>query len=409
MKKKYIPEPGAIVEMVCCLAAILLLFTSWLQGYADGKVLNHIPTTAEMLKDIFGKDMTFVKVVIVLFFVNIIVKFFDRTAWLSAICAFIFGYILLFVHKGMIEANQSPVMIWSDSRVNLSGMGLIATFVELTLVVELFVRFVTWLTELFKKRGGMPFVVSMLAWAIMFIALICIFFVWLGNRGRCEGDTAYEGLMILAMVSSVAFLIFDIVGIVKWFQLKKQDKASALAATDVETTVPDEEDQEVAEGEKKQEQGKITLRQILLFVTTAVIFAPMPFIIDTAMKEDQESPAIVDTIEPEAELGTDSESTIEEESAAEPYASSEFDEEETVDEPSNEISADSYVTITGVNVRLRTTPEINDNNIIKDDRGKNVHPNKGESLKCVGEEGDFYLVLYRGDFVYVSKKYAVLK
>ena len=67
------------------------------------------------------------------------------------------------------------------------------------------------------------------------------------------------------------------------------------------------------------------------------------------------------------------------------------------------------MTITGVNVRLRTTPEINESNIITDSSGKNVHPNKGESLKCVGEEGDFYLVLYRGDYVYVSKKFAVLK
>ena len=68
-----------------------------------------------------------------------------------------------------------------------------------------------------------------------------------------------------------------------------------------------------------------------------------------------------------------------------------------------------YVKVTGVNVRLRTTPSINDNNIIKDARGKNVHPYKGEKLKMVSEEDEFYLVIYRGDYVYISKQFAVLE
>lgn len=68
-----------------------------------------------------------------------------------------------------------------------------------------------------------------------------------------------------------------------------------------------------------------------------------------------------------------------------------------------------YVKVTGVNVRLRTTPSINDNNIIKDARGKNVHPYKGEKLKYVSEEDEFYLVIYRGDYVYISKQFAVLE
>ena len=76
--------------------------------------------------------------------------------------------------------------------------------------------------------------------------------------------------------------------------------------------------------------------------------------------------------------------------------------------PSSDPDA-QYVKVTGVNVRLRTTPSINDNNIIKDARGKNVHPYKGERLKMVSEEDEFYLVIYRGDYVYISKQFAVLE
>ena len=60
-------------------------------------------------------------------------------------------------------------------------------------------------------------------------------------------------------------------------------------------------------------------------------------------------------------------------------------------------------------MRLRTSPEINDYNIIKDASGKNLHPNKGEQLQCIGEDGDFYLVNFRGNNVYISKQFAVIQ
>lgn len=68
----------------------------------------------------------------------------------------------------------------------------------------------------------------------------------------------------------------------------------------------------------------------------------------------------------------------------------------------------SHVRVTGVNVRLRKSPEINNYNIITNSRGLNVHPNKGDVLRCYGEEGDFYLVEYYtdyGDRAYISKQF----
>ena len=65
-----------------------------------------------------------------------------------------------------------------------------------------------------------------------------------------------------------------------------------------------------------------------------------------------------------------------------------------------------YVVVDGVNVRLRTSPYITDNNIVTDYYGNPVHPSKGERLEYRGEEGDFYLVDYGGDEYYISKKHS---
>lgn len=404
--------------MVCSLAAVLLLFTTWIKGYADGEIIDKFPTTIDILKDI-GPEMVLVKVTIVLFFVNIILKFFDRSAWLSGICAFLNGYFVVLVNKMVFDFNHDVVLMLSDGSVNLSGMGIIAFLVEIAFAVVVFVRFVSWLVELYNLRGGKPFVVAMAAWLMICIALFGMMFVALKHKGYSGDTPAYVGMYMLGMLSALTFFIFIIVGIVKWFQIKKQEKTALLAATGNETAVADIENDNPAEDtpEPKQEHGKaqeqepgrITLRQILLFATVCLIFTPMPYFLDRSIKEDSnKNSVVVDTAEPESVLEEDM--SVEPDAGMESdYATQQTAEEETAKPESSDFPADSYVTITGVNVRLRTTPEINESNIITDSSGKNVHPNKGENLRCVGEEGDFYLVLYRGDYVYVSKKYAVLK
>ena len=66
------------------------------------------------------------------------------------------------------------------------------------------------------------------------------------------------------------------------------------------------------------------------------------------------------------------------------------------------------VYVNGVNVRLRTSPEISNYNIITDGYGKNLHPNKGERLEYLGEVGDFYYIRYRGIDAYISKQFTYL-
>lgn len=76
------------------------------------------------------------------------------------------------------------------------------------------------------------------------------------------------------------------------------------------------------------------------------------------------------------------------------------------DEPVGLDESIGKVRVTGVNVRLRSTPAINDYNILKDGKGKNLHPYKGQVLTCIDVEGDFYYVYFNDMPCYISKQFA---
>lgn len=84
----------------------------------------------------------------------------------------------------------------------------------------------------------------------------------------------------------------------------------------------------------------------------------------------------------------------------------EFSAEHPSDAKANSDNAVKKVKVTGTNVRLRTTPEINNSNIIKGSKGRNLHPKKGETLDCIGEAGEFYRVKFQGKEAYISKQFA---
>ncbi len=63
------------------------------------------------------------------------------------------------------------------------------------------------------------------------------------------------------------------------------------------------------------------------------------------------------------------------------------------------------VVVTGTNVRLRSTPQINNYNILKDRHGMNLHPRKGEVLPCIDIAEDFYYVDFHGISCYISSQF----
>ena len=64
-----------------------------------------------------------------------------------------------------------------------------------------------------------------------------------------------------------------------------------------------------------------------------------------------------------------------------------------------------HVVVTGESVRLRMAPSLKAKCLQRN--GVNVHPKKGERIKLMGVEGDFYKVNYQGNYVYIHMDYAV--
>ena len=63
-----------------------------------------------------------------------------------------------------------------------------------------------------------------------------------------------------------------------------------------------------------------------------------------------------------------------------------------------------YIRVTGDNVRVRCGPGLH-YDPITDIYGKNIHPLKGEILKCIGESDDFYKIRYCGQNMFITKQY----
>lgn len=69
-------------------------------------------------------------------------------------------------------------------------------------------------------------------------------------------------------------------------------------------------------------------------------------------------------------------------------------------------SLPSYVRVTGTHVRLRTAPSLR-SGILTNGYGTPIYPNRGETLQCIGQSGNFWKVWYAGAQVWISKSYAV--
>ena len=65
------------------------------------------------------------------------------------------------------------------------------------------------------------------------------------------------------------------------------------------------------------------------------------------------------------------------------------------------------VVVNGDGVRLRFGPSLKAN-YLKDEKGATKSVKKGTELECVGEDGDWYQVVYQGKKYYMSKQFTYL-
>lgn len=141
------------------------------------------------------------------------------------------------------------------------------------------------------------------------------------------------------------------------------------------------------------------------FATLALLLAACTFSSCTKEKNDQDTTVTVQTIDTVAQMPID---TVQvnpvDTTAKNEQVDPEIQDLKGQEDPALE-GEKKYVIVTGSNVRLRTTPEINDNNILKDNAGKPIYPKKGERLQFYREEGDFCFVDYHDKLVYIAKKF----
>lgn len=72
---------------------------------------------------------------------------------------------------------------------------------------------------------------------------------------------------------------------------------------------------------------------------------------------------------------------------------------------SSNSSVPEYVEVTGVNLRLRKAPSLKADTYKWPD-GTNRHPDKGQILKCIGQQDGFYNVEFDGVSLWISQDYA---
>ena len=66
-----------------------------------------------------------------------------------------------------------------------------------------------------------------------------------------------------------------------------------------------------------------------------------------------------------------------------------------------------FVVVNGEGVRFRFGPSTK-HQYLKDDKGNQISVNKGTRLQCVGEQDNWYQVIYNGKKYYMSKDYTYL-
>lgn len=89
----------------------------------------------------------------------------------------------------------------------------------------------------------------------------------------------------------------------------------------------------------------------------------------------------------------------------------EVDEKESGSESGKKVAFNpkksQQVVVNGEGVRLRFGPSLKAN-YLKDEKGATKSVKKGTRLECIGEEGDWYQVVYQGKKYYMSKLYTYL-
>lgn len=214
-KNKYTPNGSAITEIICSGLAILLVFLSWLTLYAtDRSNILNVPSVYERLQGSGGPGAY---IFIGSCILNIVMKFFTRSSWLSFFCAFFFGAMLFQEFQAMQEINNSDYYQALGAHCSISVGGFCALILELVFIVSTIIGIFQWLANSTRKTAKKLFVA----------ALIGLFSLGIGFYLMMKGANSEEDIvLIFASIFNVIgiflFLVCGLFGIIIWIRNKKE-------------------------------------------------------------------------------------------------------------------------------------------------------------------------------------------
>lgn len=211
--KNYTPDGGAITEMICSGLAILLIFISWLTLSASGKAGTlDVPSVYERIQHNGGPG-AYIFIGLCLF--NIVLKFFSRSAWLSTLCAFFFGALIVQEFREMQVVNSSNFL---GAHISISIGGFCAIIVELVLVVSTIVALFQWIAVCTRETAKKLLIAALIGLASCGIGFFLIM------KAAGSGNNAlvvFSGA--LTTIGLITFVLCGLLGTIIWVRNKQED------------------------------------------------------------------------------------------------------------------------------------------------------------------------------------------
>ena len=203
----------AIIELVCTVIAILLVFMPWV----NANVMGHEGAYSSPFKLMEGTPLPFIFFAAVIG--NIILKFFKRSVWLSAIVAFLIGYLIGIHHEVIEQLNNDWLIKYNAS---FSIWGILSILLEVILVGCILIGIVKWLTMFSRKTAK----------KLLYIAA-----AGAGLSILCSSLAFFLSLYFMAFIGTIGLPVFVICGLsgaIIWFMGEKDDKE--ISSADVTTS-----------------------------------------------------------------------------------------------------------------------------------------------------------------------------
>ena len=209
-KKKYAPSGAAIAEMICSAILVIALFLPWVRVEAMGESKEIALTEHGPFAFIYGGVFMF----------NIILKFFKRSRWLSAITALV--AILIHTELGADHLNSTPNYYPVHYAPAIGE--LIVFMVGLALIA---IVCVSWIASLLKsiancyqnKQHLMLFSSCLGLYFLLFVVAMLIGIVMAGSADAfVEGEDTPLKIVVggFFVVGIIVFFLWAVIGSIIW-------------------------------------------------------------------------------------------------------------------------------------------------------------------------------------------------